>query len=202
MKKMFVILFMFIIAAQVSLAQYKIGDEAIDFNLKNIDGKMVKMADFAEAKGFVVVFTCNHCPWSKLYEDRIVELDKEFAAKGFPVIAINSNDPEAYPEDDFESMKIRAAEKGFTFPYLVDETSGLAKTYGATKTPHIFLLRKENAQFIVKYMGAIDDNPKDAKGVSKKYLANAIHDLLAGRDVETKETKAIGCSIKYRGEAE
>jgi len=202
MKKVFVVLSMFLVFSDVSLAQYKIGDEAIDFNLKNIDGKMVKMADFANAKGFVVVFTCNHCPWSKLYEDRIVELDKEFAAKGFPVVAINSNDPVAYPEDDFENMKIRATEKGFTFPYLVDETSEIAKNYGATKTPHIFLLNKENGKLIVKYMGAIDDNPKDANQVEKKYLSNAINDLLAGRQVETTETKAIGCSIKFRGETE
>jgi peroxiredoxin len=199
MKKAIALLFSFVFLVQISNAQYAIGDKATDFKLKNIDGKMVSLADFTDAKGFIVVFTCNHCPWAVLYEDRVEALNKEFASKGYPVIGINPNDPVSYPEDNFDNMKKRAAEKGFTFPYLVDETSDLAKTYGATKTPHVFVLKKENGAYIVKYIGTIDDNPKDATKVEKRYLANAVNDLLAGKIPQVAETKAIGCSIKFRG---
>ncbi|MGV8829412.1 MAG: thioredoxin family protein [Breznakibacter sp.] len=177
---------------------YKIGDVATDFNLKNIDGKMVKMADDKAAKGFVVIFTCNHCPYAVAYEDRIVALDKKYRSMGYPVIAINPNDPAAYPADSFEAMQKRAKEKGFTFPYLVDETQQVAKTYGATKTPHVYLLQKNNNKLVVKYIGTIDDNYQDADEVKEPYLANAIESLLAGETIPTVETKAVGCSIKWK----
>ncbi len=177
---------------------YKIGDVATDFNLKNIDGKMVKMADDKAAKGFVVIFTCNHCPYAVAYEDRIVALDKKYRSMGYPVIAINPNDAAAYPADSFEAMQKRAKEKGFTFPYLVDETQQVAKTYGATKTPHVYLLQKNNNKQVVKYIGTIDDNYQDADEVKEPYLANAIESLLAGKDLAPTETKAVGCSIKWK----
>ncbi len=183
----------------ITFAQgYKIGDVATDFNLKNIDGKMVKMADDKAAKGFVVIFTCNHCPYAVAYEDRIVALDKKFRSMGYPVIAINPNDAAAYPADSFEAMQKRAKEKGFTFPYLVDETQQVAKTYGATKTPHVYLLQKNNNKLVVKYIGTIDDNYQDADEVKEPYLANAIESLLAGETIPTVETKAVGCSIKWK----
>ena len=183
----------------ITIAQgYKIGDVATDFNLKNIDGKMVKMADDKAAKGFVVIFTCNHCPYAVAYEDRIVALDKKFRSMGYPVIAINPNDAAAYPADSFEAMQKRAKEKGFTFPYLVDETQQVAKTYGATKTPHVYLLQKNNNKLVVKYIGTIDDNYQDADEVKEPYLANAIESLLAGKDLAPTETKAVGCSIKWK----
>ena len=177
---------------------YKIGDVATDFNLKNIDGKMVKMADDNAAKGFVVIFTCNHCPYAVAYEDRIVALDKKYHSMGYPVIAINPNDAAAYPADSFEAMQKRAKEKGFTFPYLVDETQQVAKAYGATKTPHVYLLQKNNNKLVVKYIGTIDDNYQDANEVKEPYLANAIEALLAGKDLAPTETKAVGCSIKWK----
>ena len=183
----------------ITFAQgYKIGDVATDFNLKNIDGKMVKMADDKAAKGFVVIFTCNHCPYAVAYEDRIVALDKKFRSMGYPVIAINPNDAAAYPADSFEAMQKRAKEKGFTFPYLVDETQQVAKAYGATKTPHVYLLQKNNNKLVVKYIGTIDDNYQDADEVKEPYLANAIESLLAGETIPTVETKAVGCSIKWK----
>lgn len=183
----------------ITFAQgYKIGDVATDFNLKNIDGKMVKMADDKAAKGFVVIFTCNHCPYAVAYEDRIVALDKKFRSMGYPVIAINPNDAAAYPADSFEAMQKRAKEKGFTFPYLVDETQQVAKAYGATKTPHVYLLQKNNNKLVVKYIGTIDDNYQDANEVKEPYLANAIEALLAGETIPTVETKAVGCSIKWK----
>lgn len=179
------------------LAQgYKVGDEAVDFKLKNIDNKMVSMADHKDAKGFIVIFTCNHCPYSKAYEDRIIALDKKYAPLGYPVIAINPNNPEKEPLDSFELMQKRAKEKGFTFPYLFDDGQKIYPQYGATKTPHVFILSKENKKNIVKYIGAIDDNYKSAADVSKRYVEAAVDALLAGKDVEVKSTVAIGCSIK------
>lgn len=181
------------------LAQgYKVGDNAIDFKLKNVDGKMVSLADYKKAKGFVVIFTCNHCPYAVAYEDRIIAIDKKYKELGYPVIAINPNDAVSYPADSFENMVQRAQEKGFTFPYLLDETQQIAKTYGALKTPHVYVLQKEGKNLVVKYIGAIDDNSQDETAVKTTYLANALDELLAGKPVTTAETKAIGCSIKWK----
>jgi peroxiredoxin len=199
MKKSILLAVTLLLAAGLTFAQgYKVGDKAMDFNLKNVDGTMVSLSNMKDAKGFVVIFSCNHCPYVVAYEDRMVELDKKYRKLGYPVVAINSNDVAAYPDDSFENMVKRSAEKGFTFPYLIDETQVIAKTYGATRTPHVFLLQKDKKDLVVKYIGAIDDNSQDETAVKVKYLANAIDALLAGKPVTTTETKAIGCSIKFR----
>lgn len=177
---------------------YKVGDTARDFKLKNIDGKMVSLADYEDAKGFIVIFSCNHCPYVKAYESRIVALDKKYADLGYPVIAINANDPEAYPSDNYENMQKNAKEKGFTFPYLVDETQEIAKTYGAQKTPHVYVLKKTGKELKVQYIGAIDDNTESPEKVKTTYVENAVNALLAGKEVPVKETKAIGCTIKWK----
>jgi len=180
---------------------YDIGDIATDFKLINIDDAFVSMENYKEAKGFVIVFTCNHCPFSVKYEDRIIDLDEKYKPLGYPVIAISPNDIEAFPEDDLANMKVRAKEKGFTFPYLYDETQEIAKAYGAKKTPHIFLLNKESSedmeQLVVKYIGAIDDDTSEAK-VEQKYLANAIDALLNNTEIDPNVTKAVGCSVKWK----
>ncbi len=175
---------------------YKIGDVATDFKLKNIDDKWVSLADYKDAKGFIVVFTCNHCPFSVAYEDRLIALDKKYKSKGYPVIALNPNNPEKYPSDNFENMKIRAQEKGFTFPYLVDEGQKIFPQYGATKTPHVYILEKTTRGNIVKYIGTIDNNYQDADKADKHYVENAVDALLSGSKIPLSETKAIGCSIK------
>jgi peroxiredoxin len=175
---------------------YKIGDVAEDFSLKNIDGKMVSLSDYKKAKGFIVTFTCNTCPYAVAYEDRIVALDKKYASKGYPVIAIMPNNVSIKPDDNLDAMKQRANEKGFTFPYLIDEEQKVFPKFGATKTPHMFVLQKTEKGNVVKYIGAIDDNYKDASAVSTKYVENAVDALLQGKDVEQTETKAIGCTIK------
>ena len=175
---------------------YKIGDVATDFRLKNVDGNMVSLSDYGNAKGFIVIFTCNHCPYSVAYEDRIIALNKEFKDKGYPVIAINPNNPEVYEDDSFANMKTRAKEKGFTFPYLVDENQDIFPQYGATKTPHVFVLEKSTGGNTVKYIGAIDNNYKSAEKADKHYVKDAVNALLNGKEVPVKETKAIGCSIK------
>jgi peroxiredoxin len=175
---------------------YKIGDVAADINLKNVDNKMVSYADFPNAQGFIVIFTCNTCPYAVASEDRIIALDKEFKPKGYPVIAINPNNPAVQPDDTFELMQKKAKEKGFTFPYLYDPNDKVYAQYGAKKTPHVYLLKIEKGLKIVKYIGAIDDNVRGAGEVKERFLANAVNELLAGKEVTVKETKAIGCSIK------
>lgn len=177
---------------------YKVGDTVRDFNLLNIDGNKITLKDYNDAKGAILVFTCNHCPFSVAYEDRIIALHKQFAAKGYPVIAINSNDPVAYPDDSYENMKVRAAEKAFPFKYLFDETQEIAHAYGAMRTPHVFVLEKSKEKWLVKYIGAIDDNTDSPEEVKKKYVENAVNELLEGVEVSTPFTKAIGCSIKWK----
>lgn len=174
---------------------YKIGDTATDFKLKSVDGKMYSMSDYKSAKGFIVVFTCNHCPFAKKYEDRINDLAIKYKSKGYILLAINPNDPVAEPADSFDMMKVRAKEKGFAFPYLLDEGQKIFPQYGATKTPHVFLLDKNR---VVKYIGAIDDNVDSAADVKEKYLENAIAALESGKTPSPEVTKAIGCSIKVK----
>ncbi|WP_418638408.1 thioredoxin family protein [Winogradskyella sp.] len=175
---------------------YNVGDMATDFNLENIDGNMVSLSDYKDAKGFIVTFTCNTCPYAVAYEDRIEALNKKYASKGFPVIAIMPNNTDVMPGDNMKAMQERAKSKGFTFPYLTDKGQKIYPQYGATKTPHIYILEKTTAGNEVKYIGAIDDNYQDAKAVKVKYVENAVDALLKGEDVKVKETKAIGCTIK------
>lgn len=175
---------------------YAVGDIATDFSLKNVDNKKVSLKDFKDAKGYIVVFTCNHCPYAMAYEDRIISLDKKYKKLGYPVIAINPNNPEKQKDDSFAKMQERAKEKGFAFPYLLDEGQKIYPQYGATKTPHVYVLQKTAKGNVVKYIGAIDDNYEDEKAVKQKYVENAVDALLKGKEVPVKETKAIGCSIK------
>jgi len=175
---------------------YDIGDLATDFKLENIDGKFVSLSDFKDAKGFIVVFTCNTCPYAVLYEDRIEALNKKYAIQGYPVIAIMPNNVETKPGDSMEAMQQRAKEKGFTFPYVMDADQSIYPQYGATKTPHVYVLESTAKGPVVQYIGAIDDNYKDATLVKTKYVENAVDALLSGTPVKVTKTKAIGCSIK------
>ena len=177
---------------------YKVGDKATDFSLKDVDGTMVSMSDYDNAKGYIVVFTCNQCPYSVRYEDRIIALDAKYKDLGFPVIAINPNDPERQPEDSYLLMQERAKKKGFTFPYLIDETQEYARAYGAARTPHVFVLQKESDDLIVKYIGAIDNNAKSDQLADEKYVEMAVDALLKGSDPEPDYTRALGCTIKWK----
>jgi peroxiredoxin len=178
------------------LKGYKVGDVASGFKLKNVNNKLVSLSDYKEAKGFIVIFTCNHCPYAKAYENRIIGLNHKYAPKGYPVIAINPNDPKVEPQDSFEGMQQRAKEKSFTFPYLFDEGQKIYPQYGATRTPHVFVLQKTNGKNIVRYIGAIDDNYADANDVSHKYVEDVVDALLSDKPVVQSTTVAIGCSIK------
>ena len=182
-------------ASAVQIGGYKIGDVAADFNLKNIDGNMITMADYPDAKGFILIFTCNSCPYAVMYEDRIIALHNNYASKGYPVIAIMPNDANIKPADSYENMQKRAKEKGFDFPYIYDEKQEVFPVYGATKTPHVFLL---NNKKVVEYIGAIDDNAQDATSVSQKYLENAIAAIERGEKPNPATTRAVGCTIKYK----
>jgi peroxiredoxin len=199
MKKIMLTLSLIFAAVVLTFAQgYKIGDKVTDFKLKNVDGKMVSLADFKDAKGYVVIFTCNHCPYAIAYEDRIIALHNKYAPKGYPVVAINPNDPAAQPQDSFEKMIERANEKKFPFVYLFDEGQKVYPVFGATRTPHIYVVSKKGKDLVVEYIGTIDDNYKEAKEVKETYLADAIDALLAGKEPKTRETKAIGCTIKVK----
>lgn len=173
---------------------YQVGDKAADFKLKNVDGKMVSLADNKAAKGYIVVFTCNTCPYAKAYESRIVELNKKYAPQGFPVVAINPNDPSVAPGDSYAAMQT----KKYAFPYLLDETQQVARTYGATRTPHLYVLVRKGSDLEVAYIGAIDDNSEDATAVKTKYVENAMTEILGGKPATTSSTKAIGCTIKWK----
>ncbi|MBC3844870.1 thioredoxin family protein [Winogradskyella echinorum] len=199
LKLLAVVLCVFTLSAFTTITDgdgYKVGDVATDFSLENIDGKMVSLADYKDAKGYIVIFTCNTCPYAVAYEDRIEALNKKYADKGYPVIAIMPNNTDVKPGDNMEAMQARAKEKGFTFPYLMDKGQKIYPQYGATKTPHVYVLEKTKKGNVVKYIGAIDNNYKDAAAVTETYTEDAVDALLNGGEVKTKTTKAIGCSIK------
>ena len=189
---------LFVVAVLTTQAQgVKVGDKAPAFSLKNSDGKMVSSADFSSKKGIIVIFTCNHCPYAKAYEKRIVALQTMYGEE-FPVVAINPNDAKEYPDDSYENMIIRAKESGFNFPYLYDATQEVALAYGVAKTPQVYLLQKTADGFKVVYIGAIDDNYVDAKKAKKKYVETAIASLKKGEKVNPSTTAAVGCSIKWK----
>lgn len=176
----------------------KVGDKATDFKLKNIDDKTISLKDYKKDKGVVLVFTCNHCPYSVAYEDRIIALHNTYSAQGFPVLAINPNDVATVPEDSFDEMKKRASDKKFPFRYLFDDTQTTAKIYGATRTPHVYLLKNTKKGFEVAYIGAIDNSAKDEAAITEKYVEAAIAALQKGEKPAVESTKAIGCSIKWK----
>jgi len=173
-----------------------IGQPAPRFTLKGVDGKMTSLDDYADKAAVVVVFTCNHCPTAIQYEDRLIELQNDYADKGVQLIAINPNETDGHPTDSFEHMVERAAQKGFNFPYLRDETQDIARAYGAKRTPHVFLLDGDRT---VVYEGRIDDNPDDPSAVGRHDLREAIDEVLAGKPVSVPNTKSIGCNVKWWG---
>ncbi len=169
-----------------------------DFQLKNIDGKILSLKDFPEAKGFIIVFTSNGCPFAKLYPQRMNEMNLKYMPLGIPLIAINSTDTLQFEENSFTEMVKSAKESNFNFSYLTDAEQVVAKNFGAKKTPHAFVIWKENNEWIIKYNGAIDNNAAHPELVQNKYVENAVNELLRGEDVKIKETKSIGCSIIYK----
>jgi len=177
---------------------YEIGDTVADFRLKNVDGKMVALSDYKDAKGVIVIFDCNTCPYSKAYNSRIIALHNKYAAQGFPIVTINPNDPLQSAGDSFDRMVAQAKQKEYTFPYLVDESQEVSRAFGATNTPHIFILQRIGNAFKLVYVGAIDDSARDESAVKRKYVEEAVDGLLQGKPVTSARTKAIGCTIKWK----
>jgi peroxiredoxin len=163
--------------------------------MKNVDGKMLSIADVTGKAGTLVVFTCNHCPFAKAWEERIVELGNTYAAKGIGVVLVNANDPTTHPDDGFEQMQARAKSRGMKVPYVVDETSGVARAFGASVTPEAFLFDKSGK---LAYHGTIDDNRQEPDKVKARYLKDALDAVVAGKKPAVPETKGLGCGIKFR----
>lgn len=187
--------------AQAQTATLKAGDTAPDFKLKNVNNKEVSFASFPKAKGFIIVFTCNTCPYAVGYEQRIIDLDKKFSSQGYPVIAINPNDPEASKADAFDKMQDLAKQKKYPFPYLFDAGQKVTDAYGAKHTPHIFIVSKTAKGNVIEYVGAIDNDPEGTKAEKIKYAEDAIAALKGNQKPAVTQTKEIGCSVKRKAKA-
>lgn len=200
MKRIFLLnLALFVLAAAAPMKNgYEVGDTVADFTLKNFDQKMVALSDFKSSKGVIIIFDCNTCPYSKAYNSRIIALNEKYASLGYPVIAINPNDPEQSSGDSFDANVEQARQKAYRFPYLTDEPQVVTRTFGATNTPHVFVLQRVGNEFKVAYIGAIDDSAKDQSTVKRKYVEDAVDALLQGKPVPATKTKAIGCSVKLK----
>ncbi|MFW0739375.1 MULTISPECIES: thioredoxin family protein [unclassified Flavobacterium] len=197
-----VTLFLFsLLLSQAQTTTLKAGETAPDFKLKNVDGKEVSFASFPKAKGYIVVFTCNTCPYAVAYEQRIIELDKKFKAQGYPVIAINPNDPEASKADTFEKMQELAKDKKYPFPYLFDDGQKITDQYGAKRTPHLFIVSKTAKGNVVEYVGAIDNDPEGTKTEKTKYAEDVIAALKSNQKPAITQTKEIGCTVKRKVKA-
>ncbi len=173
-----------------------IGDKLIPFKLKNVDGKTVSSDDLAKnSKALAVIFSCNHCPYVQAWEDRMIELGNRFQPQGVAFALINANDPKKYPEDSFPGMVKRAGAKRYPFPYLHDEDQGVARAYGATRTPEVFLF---DAGGLLKYHGRIDDNYERPEAVRSHDLRESIEAVLGGRSPAPADTPPVGCTIKWK----
>jgi len=170
-----------------------LGSKAPDFSLPGVDGKVYSLASFSDKPVLVVIFSCNHCPYVKAYEDRMVSIQGDYLAKGVQLLAVNSNDDKAYPEDSFEQMVARSKDKGFNFPYLRDATQEVVTAYGGVCTPHVLAF---DAARTLRYRGRIDDS-KDPSKVTSHDLRNALDDMLSGSEVRVPDTRPFGCSIKW-----
>ena len=177
----------------MELSTLSLGTLAPDFDLPGIDGRRYSLGSFSGKPVLVVIFSCNHCPYVKAYEDRMIAVQRDYADKGVQFVAINSNDDKAYPEDSFPEMVKRASEKRFNFPYLRDEPQKVVEAYGGVCTPHVFAFDSSRR---LRYRGRIDDSKEEAK-VTTHDLRNALDDLVAGREVRVADTKPFGCSIKW-----
>lgn len=171
------------------------GDHMIEFKLPGVDNQKYTAHEFKGKKAIVIIFSCNHCPYVQAWEDRMIEIQKDYADRDVQLVAINSNDPQKYSEDNFENMKKRAQEKGFNFPYLYDESQEIAHAYGAERTPEVFLF---DGKAMLRYHGAIDDNYEDPAEVQKHYLRDALDSVLAGDNPEIPSTPPVGCTIKWK----
>jgi peroxiredoxin len=178
------------------MTKLQIGDSFIDFTLPATDGQNYRASEvLSTAQALVVVFTCNHCPYVLAWEERLMQIAHDYAAQGVSMLAINANDVVKYPDDSFENMKKRAEQKHYMFSYLWDESQEVAHAYGAERTPELFIF---DAAGKLRYHGALDDNYMDEQAVKHHYARKALDAILAGQEVAIAETRAVGCTVKYR----
>jgi len=177
------------------VAKLSIGDKSIPFTLPGVDGRNHSLSEYSGKNAVAVIFSCNHCPYVRAWEDRMVQVQTDYASKGVQLIAVNANDAAKYPDDSFQKMKERARDKHFNFPYVRDESQEVATGYGAERTPEVFLFDK-NAT--LRFHGAIDDNYDDPTAVKMKYLRDALDAVISGTQPRTMETKPVGCTIKWK----
>ena len=193
-KHLFLVMAVLFLASFKPEGGYKVGDAVVDFKLKNVDDKMVSLSDFKDAKGFIVVFTCNHCPYARAYEGRLTEIANKYRPEGVGMVGICSNDAQDYPEDSFEQMIEKSKALGFPFPYLHDANQNVARAYDVCCTPECYLFDREHK---LVYHGWVDDNHQQPELVQSQDLRNAIEATLAGKVPEKQLTAIIGCSIKW-----
>lgn len=192
------LLLAFIVKASAQTSGYQVGALVSDFSLKNTNNKTVALSDYPDAKGYIVAFTCNTCPVAKAYEERLIQLNSKYAPLGYPVIAINPNDPDVSAGDSFQAMQERAKSKQYAFAYLYDPGQEVTRQFGAERTPHIYLLQKTAKGNKVAYIGAIDNDPEEANPQRINYLENAIAALQKGKQPDVAFTKAVGCGVKFK----
>ncbi len=173
------------------------GTPAPPFSLPGVDGKTWSLQDFDDARVLVVVFTCNHCPYAQASEQRLIELQRDYAERGVRLVAINPNDASRYPDDDFEHMKRRAADRGFNFPYLRDESQQVARAYRAACTPDIYVF--DAARRLV-CQSRLDDDWQHPERVTRRDLRLILDALLEERELPFEPVPSMGCSIKWKGE--
>lgn len=199
MKKYITVIFTLVVFfAEAQVSTIAAGQPAPDFNLKNVDNNEVSFASYPKAKGFIIVFTCNTCPVAKTYEKRIIALNKNSAPLGYPVIAINPNDPEVSRGDSFERMQAHANAKKYAFPYLFDSAQVITNLYGANNTPHFFVISKTTNGNIVEYTGALDNDPEETNEARTKFIESVLVSLMKKEKPKYTVTKAIGCAVKRK----
>lgn len=172
-----------------------LGTPAPPFSLSNVDGETLSLDSFSDAELLVIVFTCNHCPYAIASEDRLIEIQRDYADRGVQLVAINPNDAESYPDDSFEKMKERAKAKGFNFPYLRDESQEVARAYDAACTPDPFVFDRDRKLI---YNGRIDDDWQQPEKVTRRDLRAVLDAALAGKSVDFDHVASMGCSIKWK----
>lgn len=181
--------------------QYKqtkhVGKVIPEFSLLNTDNKFVSLSNYPNAKGFIIVFTCNHCPFAKLYPERLNALNLKYTKLDVPLLAINSMDTAVYVDESFELMREKAMRENLNFPYLYDASQTVGKSFSADHTPHAFIIWKVNNQWVIKYSGAIDDNGEHPE-IASSFIEPALNELLANKEVSKSETASFGCRIYYR----
>tara|TARA_B100001750_G_C15518290_1_gene609179 strand:+ start:4190 stop:4720 length:531 start_codon:yes stop_codon:yes gene_type:complete len=172
-----------------------IGEQSVEFQLPGVDGNNYSLADYSNKSAVVVIFSCNHCPYVQAWEERIIQIQKDFESNGVQLLVISANDAEQYPDDGFPAMKERAKAKGFNFPYLFDESQEIAKAYGAERTPEVFVFDSNQT---LQYHGTIDDNYENPEAVTKTYLRDAIDAIAEGNKPAVNQTDPVGCTIKWK----